>query len=71
MTDLEVFRREAREWLTANCPASLVGRESTPFDGVWGGTTYAERRAMRAQHGIKAVSGAIPSAPAALSGAGS
>jgi alkylation response protein AidB-like acyl-CoA dehydrogenase len=39
-SDLEVFRREAREWLAANCPPSLVGRESTPFDGVWGGKRY-------------------------------
>jgi alkylation response protein AidB-like acyl-CoA dehydrogenase len=37
---LEDFRREAREWLTQGCPASLVGRESTPFDGVWGGKRY-------------------------------
>ncbi|MFN2427690.1 MAG: acyl-CoA dehydrogenase family protein [Candidatus Binatia bacterium] len=40
MRDLEIFRKETRQWLAANCPASLIGRESTPFDGVWGGRRY-------------------------------
>jgi len=38
---LETFRRETREWLSKNCPASLVGRETTPFDGCWGGRKAA------------------------------
>ncbi|HYC55807.1 MAG TPA: acyl-CoA dehydrogenase family protein [Candidatus Binatia bacterium] len=40
MTDLETFRRDAAAWLAANCPDSLIGRETTPFDGVWGGRKY-------------------------------
>ena len=40
MGDLETFRSETRQWLLANCPASLIGRESTPFDGCWGGRRY-------------------------------
>lgn len=37
MTELETFRSETREWLAANCPASLIGNEATAFDGCWGG----------------------------------
>jgi len=37
---LDTFRRETRAWLQANCPASLIGRETTPFDGCWGGRRY-------------------------------
>jgi alkylation response protein AidB-like acyl-CoA dehydrogenase len=37
MSDLDTFRHETRAWLLANCPASLLGRETTPFDGCWGG----------------------------------
>jgi len=40
MSDFETLRRETRQWLLANCPASLVGRETTPFDGCWGGRRY-------------------------------
>jgi len=40
MNDLESFRRQSRDWLVANCPASLIGRDSTPFDGCWGGRRY-------------------------------
>lgn len=40
MANLETFRTEARAWLLSNCPASLIGRETTPFDGCWGGRRY-------------------------------
>lgn len=40
MSDLETFRGETREWLLANCPTSMLGRETTPFDGCWGGKHY-------------------------------
>jgi alkylation response protein AidB-like acyl-CoA dehydrogenase len=41
MIDLDAFREDTRSWLVANCPRSLVGRETTPFDGIWGGKRYA------------------------------
>ncbi|HEY2775841.1 MAG TPA: acyl-CoA dehydrogenase family protein [Candidatus Binatia bacterium] len=41
MTDLEGFRADARSWLARSCPASLLGRATTPFDGCWGGRHYA------------------------------
>ena len=34
MSDLEVFRRETREWLEANCPPGVRNR---PGEVVWGG----------------------------------
>lgn len=40
MDELEAFRREARAWLVENCPTSLLGRATTPFDGPWGGSKY-------------------------------
>lgn len=40
MSDLETFRQETRVWLQENCPSSLFGRETTPFDGCWGGRKY-------------------------------
>ncbi|HXC51107.1 MAG TPA: acyl-CoA dehydrogenase family protein [Candidatus Limnocylindrales bacterium] len=40
MNDLEDFREGTRRWLAENCPRSLVGRETTPFDGCWGGSRY-------------------------------
>lgn len=40
MPNLENFRQETRQWLLANCPASRIGRETTPFDGCWGGRRY-------------------------------
>lgn len=36
-TNLDTFRNETRAWLLANCPPSMLGRETTPFDGTWGG----------------------------------
>jgi len=57
MTDLEAFRAEARAWLEASCPPSLVGKPGTLLDGVWGGRrwtwsdpdrkTWLERMAAR------------------------
>ena len=41
----------------APCPfrdPCLAYSLANDVEGVWGGTTYAERRAMRAEHGIKA-----------------
>lgn len=41
----------------APCPfrdPCLAYALANDVEGVWGGTTYAERRAMRAEHGIKA-----------------
>ncbi|HYC00119.1 MAG TPA: acyl-CoA dehydrogenase family protein [Candidatus Limnocylindrales bacterium] len=40
MNDLERFRGDAASWLAAHCPPSLIGRETTPFDGCWGGRRY-------------------------------
>ncbi len=37
MSDLETFRAEARAWLLANCPPSLVGTQSSELEGNWGG----------------------------------
>jgi alkylation response protein AidB-like acyl-CoA dehydrogenase len=34
------FRAELRHWLARSCPAALVGRKSTPFDGCWGGRRF-------------------------------
>jgi alkylation response protein AidB-like acyl-CoA dehydrogenase len=40
VSDLQTFRSQVRSWLAENCPASLIGREATPFDGMWGGRKY-------------------------------
>jgi len=40
MTDLEAFRAEARAWLEASAPPSLVGQPGSQLDGVWGGRRW-------------------------------
>ena len=37
MADLEKFRSEARSWLEANAPKSLIGARGDAAEGVWGG----------------------------------
>jgi len=37
MADLDTFRREARAWLEANAPRSIVDASFTEIDGNWGG----------------------------------
>jgi len=40
VSDPESFRREVRDWLEANAPASLVGRGASQLEGVWGGRKW-------------------------------
>jgi len=37
MADLERFRSEARQWLEANAPKSIVGLQLSEMEGTWGG----------------------------------
>ncbi len=37
MTDLELFRKETREWLEENCPQSMRGEMKDPTILYWGG----------------------------------
>lgn len=43
MSELRAFQEEARAWLIANAPASLVGTRQGRFDGYWGGKKSTER----------------------------
>jgi alkylation response protein AidB-like acyl-CoA dehydrogenase len=48
MADLESFRADARAWLAANCPPSLVGSQTSELEGNWGG-----RRAVYPDPAVK------------------
>jgi len=37
MADLETFRQETRDWIEANCPASMRKKAESPDDIEWGG----------------------------------
>ena len=39
MSELDNFRKEVKEWLDTNCPASMRSgaNPDTPVDEVWGG----------------------------------
>jgi len=43
MSDLETFRKETHEWLSANAPEGVIGGITDELEGVWGGkkATYA------------------------------
>lgn len=40
LTDLDTFRKETREWLEANCPASMREPMRTEKDACWGGRKW-------------------------------
>ncbi len=41
MSEIETFRAEVRQWLEANCPASMRTPIKSPDDMVWGGSRVA------------------------------
>ncbi len=40
MTDLETFRKEARAWLEANCPAEMREPQKSEDEACWGGRKW-------------------------------
>jgi len=72
MADLESFRRDVREWLEANCPASCRQPDSVLPDVVWGGRrqTFENQDVKLWLDRLIEKGWTVPSWPAAYGGAG-
>ena len=43
MSDIQVFRKETRDWLESNCPESMRKPMSSADDACWGGRNWVFR----------------------------